>query len=59
MKCTNLYSPKDEHSLRWDDPGIGIKWPIDSPSLSDKDEDSRFLAEFKPDDLPRFPESAK
>jgi len=36
-KCTELYSPKDENTLKWDDPELGIAWPIDNPTLSDKD----------------------
>lgn len=27
-KCTALYDPASEHSLKWDDPAIGIEWPI-------------------------------
>lgn len=34
----NFYSPRNEHSIRWDDPEIGIVWPIDAtPIISDKD----------------------
>ncbi len=36
-KCTALYSPKDEHSVRWNDPAIGIDWPVKEPLLSKKD----------------------
>jgi len=36
-KCTNLYSPKDEVGLIWNDPDVGINWPVDSPIISDKD----------------------
>ena len=36
-KCTEFYSPKDEGCFRWDDPEIGIQWPIDEPLLSEKD----------------------
>ncbi len=27
-KCTNYYDPSSERSIRWDDPVIGIKWPL-------------------------------
>jgi len=37
-KCTTLYSPADEKGLRWDDPGLGIRWPVQAPLLSEKDE---------------------
>lgn len=36
-KCTELYRPEDEGSIRWDDPDLGIAWPIDAPVLSEKD----------------------
>jgi dTDP-4-dehydrorhamnose 3,5-epimerase len=36
-KCTELYSPKDELTLKWDDPEIGISWPDLQPLLSEKD----------------------
>lgn len=38
-KCTAPYSPENEHSLRWDDPAIGIEWPLGGiePQLSAKD----------------------
>jgi dTDP-4-dehydrorhamnose 3,5-epimerase len=39
-KCTDYYNPEFEHSLAWDDPTIGIKWPLiggDKPQLSVKD----------------------
>jgi dTDP-4-dehydrorhamnose 3,5-epimerase len=38
-KCTTLYDPPSDRSLVWDDPDIGIAWPLDgmTPLLSDKD----------------------
>lgn len=36
-KCTGYYSAGDEHILRWDDPDLGIQWPISEPVLSAKD----------------------
>lgn len=38
-KCTSSYAPANEHSLRWDDPDVGIEWPLEgsNPILSDKD----------------------
>lgn len=41
-KCTDYYHPESEVSVRYDDPDIGINWPLvngQSPSLSGKDED--------------------
>lgn len=46
-KCTALYSPSDEASIRWDDPAIGIAWPLEGiePHLSAKDKAAKPLAD--------------
>ena len=36
-KCTDFYVPGDEAGLIWNDPQLGIKWPIEVPILSAKD----------------------
>ena len=36
-KCTEFYTPKNELTIAWNDPDIGIQWPLDNPQLSDKD----------------------
>lgn len=36
-KCTALYAPEEDAGLRWNDPDIGIEWPVDEPVLSGKD----------------------
>jgi len=36
-KCTELYDASGDRSLAWDDPDIGIAWPLSSPLLSPKD----------------------
>lgn len=36
-KCDGPYQPKAEHSLLWNDPDVGIRWPAENPVLSDKD----------------------
>ncbi|MFM4874537.1 dTDP-4-dehydrorhamnose 3,5-epimerase [Aeromonas veronii] len=40
-KTTNYYAPQCEGSIRWDDPHVGIEWPIeDEASLSNKDQEA-------------------
>jgi len=51
-KCDELYSPKDEIVVRWNDPAIGIKWGVENPSLSARDAAAPVLAEVK--DLPVY-----
>ena len=36
-KCTEYYRPEDEAGVIWNDPDIGIEWPISHPTVSDKD----------------------
>jgi len=39
-KCTDFYLPEHERCIRWDDPDIGIDWPLadeQAPLLSAKD----------------------
>lgn len=45
-KCTGIYNNKAESGIRWDDPAVGIKWPIKDPVLSDKDRQAQTLAEW-------------
>ncbi|XSG84176.1 MAG: dTDP-4-dehydrorhamnose 3,5-epimerase [Methylohalobius sp. ZOD2] len=51
-KCTDFYQPKTEYSLRWDDPDIGIDWPVAEPMLSDKDRNGYCLKDLPPEALP-------
>lgn len=46
-KCTATYDPADERSLLWNDPAIGIEWPLGSamPILSGKDRQAPVLAQ--------------
>lgn len=44
-KCTDLYAPQDEISVLWNDPQIGIEWPLEDPLLSARDRDARPLSE--------------
>ena len=38
-KCTAPYAPQSEHTLAWDDPFVGIEWPVSDldPIISEKD----------------------
>jgi dTDP-4-dehydrorhamnose 3,5-epimerase len=36
-KCTDIYRPDSDFSVAWNDPEIGIAWPIEEPILSEKD----------------------
>lgn len=53
-KCTALYSPADERTLRWDDPDVGIEWPSADPELSEKDRAGLTLAALREAGLPRY-----
>ena len=50
-KCTDFYSPKDELTIRWDDPDIAIAWPNKTPVVSEKDARGLFLRDVPPDRL--------
>lgn len=56
-KCTDVYHPEDELGLLWNDPDLGIEWPISEPVLSAKDRDASRLAEVL-DRLPRYAASS-
>lgn len=46
-KCTAFYHPEAELSVAWDDPDLGIPWPVDDPILSAKDAGAPRLAEVQ------------
>lgn len=47
-KCTGVYtSTKAESGILWNDPAIGIEWPVSNPILSKKDEDAQTLEQWK------------
>ena len=53
-QCTDLYSPTADGSVRWDDPAIGIDWPVSGPLLSDKDARAPLLADVSEARLPEY-----
>jgi dTDP-4-dehydrorhamnose 3,5-epimerase len=52
-KCTDFYDASDEIAIAWNDPEIGIEWPLDDPTLSAKDAAAPRLADVLPP-LPSF-----
>lgn len=49
-KCTDFYHPEDEGGLAWNDPEIGIKWPlerVEKVTLSEKDQRYPSLSQIK------------
>lgn len=44
-KCTDFYHPEADRSIRWDDPRLGIDWPVEDPLLSEKDAEAPLLEE--------------
>ena len=42
-KCTGLYNNNGESGIRWNDPQIGVEWPVSNPSLSEKDQKAQSL----------------
>ncbi len=53
-KCTAPYSVADELGVVWNDPAIGIPWPVAQPSLSGKDAALPRLADIEPVKLPKY-----
>ena len=52
-KCTDLYHPEAELSVRWDDPDIAIDWPLHGPpTLSAKDRAAAYLKDLSAERLP-------
>lgn len=50
-KCTDFYASDDQHIIRWDDPTIGVRWPVAEPILSNADRAGQLLSLTR-DDLP-------
>ncbi len=46
-KCTDYYDPGDEIGVIWNDPDVGIEWPLQNPLLSAKDQKLPSLAQLK------------
>ena len=46
-KCSEVHYPDDEFSVAWNDPDIGIPWPVSDPLLSTKDRDAPRLRDVQ------------
>ncbi len=53
-KCTDYYHPDSEQGILWNDPDIGIEWPIANVQLSDKDKCNMVLEKQPENLLPKF-----
>ena len=51
-KCTDVYDASSEIGIAWDDPDLGISWPISQPVLSERDKHYPRLSDVA--DLPPF-----
>ncbi|NJK78799.1 MAG: dTDP-4-dehydrorhamnose 3,5-epimerase [Chloroflexaceae bacterium] len=45
-KCSNYYTPSAEGNLAWNDPDIGVAWPLQAPILSQRDRQASTLREY-------------
>ena len=45
-KCSNVYDPKLEDGILWNDPDIAVDWPVASPILSDRDQNAQTLKQY-------------
>lgn len=52
-KCTGLYTPPSEGTVAWNDPDIGIEWPVAEPVLSARDQKGMSLKQYL--ENPAFP----
>lgn len=43
--CSSTYDPATESGIAWDDPGVGVEWPVGDPLVSDRDRGAPTLAE--------------
>lgn len=45
-KVSSYYDPATEAGIAWDDPALGIEWPVEDPIVSERDRSNPSLAEF-------------
>ncbi|MGM0588532.1 MAG: dTDP-4-dehydrorhamnose 3,5-epimerase [Bacteroidota bacterium] len=54
-KCSDYYNPQGERGIRWNDPQLGIDWPLENPILSGKDQNLPLLNDVQDNDLFIYP----
>lgn len=54
-KCTNLYTPASEGAVSWNDPDIGIEWPVRDPIVSAKDSQAQSFTQYQAQPAFRYP----
>jgi len=45
---SSLYDPATEAGIRWNDPEVGVEWPVEEPLLSQRDVEAPLLSEVAP-----------
>ena len=53
-QVTDYYHPASEQGIAWNDPALGIEWPLEDVLLSEKDKLHPLLAKQDPDKLPVY-----
>jgi dTDP-4-dehydrorhamnose 3,5-epimerase len=53
-KCTDFYNANTEGGVLWNDPDLGIEWPVAEPVLSEKDTNLPRLKDIAKDQLPEY-----
>lgn len=53
-QCSDHYEPSREITILWNDPDVGIDWPLDDPVLTQRDADAPLLREIDPGRLPVY-----
>lgn len=47
-KCSQYYNPKNEGGVLWNDPDLGIQWPVECPVMTDRDKSFPQLKNLEP-----------
>jgi dTDP-4-dehydrorhamnose 3,5-epimerase len=55
-KCTDVYHPEAELTIRWDDPDLAVTWPVRPTLVAEKDAAAPTLAQIPAERLPRWGE---